>query len=67
MDKDAWPERLLRINQIVGRSGLIPVSRSTWYAMVAAGRAPKPIKLGRVSLWRVSDVRALIAEGRQDV
>lgn len=38
-----------------------PVSRSTWWAMVADGRAPAPVKLGpRVTAWKVEDIRALI-------
>ncbi len=38
-----------------------PVSKSTWWAMVKAGRAPQPVKLGpRTTAWRVSDIRALI-------
>lgn len=40
----------------------IPVSRSTWWAGVKSGRFPKPVKLGpRTTVWRVSDIRALIA------
>ena len=41
----------------------IPVSRSTWWAGVKAGRFPKPVKLGpRTTAWRVVDIRALIAK-----
>jgi prophage regulatory protein len=40
---------------------LYPVSRSTWYAGIKAGRFPKPVKLGpQTSAWRVEDVRALL-------
>lgn len=40
---------------------IYPVSRSTWWAMVADGRAPAPVKLGpRASAWRAEDIRALI-------
>ncbi len=42
----------------------IPVSKSTWWAGVKAGRYPKPVKLGpRITAWRVEDIRALIMQG----
>lgn len=41
---------------------LYPVSKSTWWAGVKAGRFPKPVKLGpRITAWRVEDIRALLA------
>lgn len=40
----------------------IPVSKSTWWNGVKAGKYPKPVKLGpRTTAWRVEDIRALIA------
>jgi len=40
-----------------------PVSRSSWWAGVAEGRYPAPVKLGpRMSAWRVEDIRDLIAK-----
>lgn len=58
----------LRLPQIVGDAkaeppipAIIPVSKSTWWAGVKAGRYPKPVKLGpRITAWRVEDIRALI-------
>jgi prophage regulatory protein len=39
---------------------LLPISRSSWYAGIKAGRFPQPIKLGpRVSAWRLQDILAL--------
>lgn len=64
-------EGYLRLRNIIGdRSAkphpipaIIPVSKSTWWARVASGEYPKPVKLGaRVSVWRVEDIRRLIAE-----
>ena len=60
----------LRLAQIVGNpkatpkiTALIPVSKSTWWAGVKSGRFPKPVKLGpRITVWRVSSIRALIEE-----
>jgi prophage regulatory protein len=39
-----------------------PISKSSWWSGVKAGRFPKPVKLGpRISAWRVEDIKALIA------
>jgi predicted DNA-binding transcriptional regulator AlpA len=62
------PTGYLRLSQIVGDAkahppipAIIPVSRSTWWAGVKAGRFPAPVKLGpRITAWRVEDIRALI-------
>jgi prophage regulatory protein len=51
-------ERLLRLPAVLDR---VPVSRSTWYAGIASGKFPAPVKLGeRVAAWRESEVNALI-------
>lgn len=40
---------------------LIPVSKSAWWAGVADGRYPKPVKLSpRTSAWRVQDILDLV-------
>lgn len=65
-------EALLRLRQIIGDvqaeppiPALVPVSRSTWWAGVASGRFPRPIKLGpRLPVWRRSDILALMREAR---
>ena len=56
----------LRLPQILGdpQKGvlpLIPVSKTTWYAGIQEGKFPKPVKMGRVSLWRVEDILNLMA------
>jgi hypothetical protein len=39
-----------------------PVRKSCWWEGVKSGRFPKPVKLGpRVTVWRVEDIRNLIA------
>lgn len=54
----------LRLPAIVAPHGLIPVSKSTWWAGVKSGRYPKPVKLStRVTAWRVEDIRAFIEGG----
>lgn len=61
----------LRVSHILGdtRKGIaprIPVSRSTWYAGVASGRYPKPIRLSEgVAVWRASDIDALCQQIEQ--
>ncbi len=61
-------EGLLRISQICGdrKRGIppiVPVSRSTWWAGVASGRFPQPVRLGsKLTFWRAGDIRALVAK-----
>jgi predicted DNA-binding transcriptional regulator AlpA len=56
-------DRFLRLPQIIsGADALVPMSRATWYAGIKKGIYPAPIKLSpRVSVWRASDIYALIA------
>jgi len=50
---------LLRLPQVLN---LIPVSRSHWWAGVASGRYPAPVKLStRCVAWKSEQIRALIA------
>jgi predicted DNA-binding transcriptional regulator AlpA len=57
----------LRLRQILGdpKAGIpriIPVKKTCWWEGVKSGRFPKPVKLGRrITVWRVEDIRALIA------
>jgi len=59
----------LRLPHIIGDPranppipALIPVSRSSWWQGVKAGRYPAAVKIGpRCTAWRVEDIRALIA------
>jgi predicted DNA-binding transcriptional regulator AlpA len=56
------PTGFLRLRQVVGPTGLLPISRATWYAGIAAGRFPRPIKIGRASLWSADSIADLIEE-----
>lgn len=40
---------------------IIPVKKSCWWEGVRSGRFPKPVKLGRCTMWRVEDIKSLIA------
>ena len=51
----------LRLRQIIGPSGPIPVSKTTWWEGVRRGRFPPPIKItAGVTAWRRSDIDALV-------
>ncbi len=60
----------LRLPQIIGDPKaepplppIIPVKKSCWWAGVASGRFPKPVKLGpRITAWRVEDIREWLAK-----
>jgi predicted DNA-binding transcriptional regulator AlpA len=57
-------EGFVRLSSILEPTGLLPISRSSWWAGVASGRYPKPVKFGpRITAWRVEDVRKLIEHG----
>ncbi|NOC43892.1 MULTISPECIES: AlpA family transcriptional regulator [unclassified Ruegeria] len=61
---DLPDDALLREKQILYPHGPVPVSRSTWWAGVRAGRFPQPVHLGpRTTAWRVGDIRELLREG----
>jgi hypothetical protein len=53
-------EGFVRLSGIIGPGQPIPVSKSTWWAGVKTGRFPPSVKLGRITVWRVEDIRALI-------
>lgn len=45
-----------------------PVSRSTWWAGVRAGRFPQAVKLGeRCTAWRIEEIRELIKAAGKEV
>ena len=51
-------DALWRAKQAAARAGM---GQSTWWALVAQGIAPKPIKIGaRFTAWRASDVLRFI-------
>jgi predicted DNA-binding transcriptional regulator AlpA len=60
----------LRLWQILGSvranvPALIPISKSSWWAGIKAGRYPKGVKLGaRTTVWPVEAIRALIQSTR---
>lgn len=72
MHRSSLPETgFLRLSQILGNPKanpplppLLPISKSTWWVRVKSGEYPQPVKLGpRITVWRVEDIRSLIARG----
>jgi prophage regulatory protein len=52
-------EAFVRLPQILA---VFPVSPSTWWRGVKAGRYPRPVKLSAFcTAWRVEDIRELLA------
>jgi prophage regulatory protein len=49
--------KYLRINQVIEKLGL---KKPTIYAYMKRGLLPKPVKLGRVSIWLESEVDAAL-------
>lgn len=60
-DSNTFPRTgFVRLAQVLGPEGPIPVSKSTWWAGVKTGRFPKPQKLGpRTTVWKAEHIRAL--------
>ncbi|WP_281023600.1 AlpA family phage regulatory protein [Minwuia sp. IMCC4030] len=55
------PRRIMRLKQIIAPNGVFPVSKSAWYAGIAEGRYPKPVRLGPGMVgWRDTDIERLI-------
>lgn len=42
------------------------MGRSRLYALIAAGKMPRPIKLGRSSVWRVGPIRDAVEKLAQE-
>lgn len=52
----------VRLAQLLGPRGPVPISRSTLFVYVRDGRFPAPVKLGpRITAWRVEDINAWMA------
>lgn len=62
-----WPSKgFVTLKQILGKyGGPIPCGRTTWWARVKTGEFPKPLKVAGRTVWRVSDIDALITRLEQ--
>ncbi|MES0058400.1 AlpA family phage regulatory protein [Mesorhizobium sp. M0041] len=53
----------VRLKDIIGPRGPLPISKSSWLARVKSGEFPQPVKLGPKTIaWRVSDIRRLLQQ-----
>jgi len=52
-------ERLIRLPSTLSMVG---IGRSTLYDLISKGRFPPPLKIGRIALWRESEVQQWISE-----
>jgi predicted DNA-binding transcriptional regulator AlpA len=52
------PERLLRLREVLFLTG---IPRSTLYSLIQRGRFPKPQKVGRLALWKWSEVERFLS------
>jgi predicted DNA-binding transcriptional regulator AlpA len=53
------PERLLRLSEVLFLTGL---PKSTLYFRIQKGRFPRPQKVGRLALWRWSEVERFLSD-----
>ena len=51
------PDPLLSLPEVLSVIGVAP---STWWAGVASGKFPRPVKSGRRSFWPQSDIAVFI-------
>jgi predicted DNA-binding transcriptional regulator AlpA len=42
------------------QNSILPISRSTWLKGVTDGRFPPPAKFGRATLWKLSEILAIV-------
>ena len=45
---------------------IIPIAKSTWWAGVASGKLPQPVKIGASTFWKHSDLQAFIANAQPE-
>lgn len=53
---------LIRLRDLIAPRGPLPVSKSTVWAWVKSGRFPQPVRIGRVTAWRVGDIRSFLGQ-----
>ncbi|MDE2507821.1 MAG: helix-turn-helix domain-containing protein [Planctomycetota bacterium] len=44
-------------------AAMLNISERTLWRLLSAGKVPKPVRFGRSTRWRLSDVREWIEEG----
>ena len=54
------PNRLIRLPEILQ---ILPIKKSTWWLWCKLGKTPAPVRLGRVTAWKYSEVIKMATEG----
>ena len=53
----------VRLAEIVGPDGILPIGRSTWFGWIAQGRVLAGLKIGaHTTVWPRAYIRGLVAE-----
>lgn len=61
MSDDLNVHGFMRLPQIIGPHGLLPISRSSWWYGVKKGIYPSPIKIApRTTVWARRSILALV-------
>lgn len=60
LDYRNLPDEALLRDRDIFRPGPFPGGRSAWWAAARRGEAPQPVKIGRMTAWRWSTVRAYL-------
>jgi len=55
----ATEQRLIRLPEVIRLTG---IPKSTLYKLISEGRFPKPQRLGRLALWKSSEVDRFVAD-----
>ncbi len=56
-------DKLIRLRSVLDQ---YQVSRSHWYALIAQGKAPKPIKYGQSSFWSQNEINDFIERVKEE-
>lgn len=53
-------EHALRLIRDTETASILGCSRATVWALVKAGKIPAPLKIGAMTIWRLSDIQIMI-------
>jgi len=59
MQTTTTEQRLIRLPEVIRLTG---IPKSTIYKLISDGRFPKPQRLGRLALWKSSEVERFVAD-----
>jgi prophage regulatory protein len=59
MQTTTTEQRLIRLPEVIRLTG---IPKSTIYKLISDGRFPKPQRLGRLALWKLSEVDRFVGD-----